>query len=209
MAAAAPACSTPIFRRNRSSIICPRTVNRRSRRLRLPVGPGRLRQVLHLLRGALYARRGILAPRDADRRGGAGAWWPPARARSLCSARTSMPITAKRLDWVRVGAGPADAASGRPRRWLAAHPLHHLASARHGRRSDRRPCRRAAADAVPASAGAVRLRPRAGGDEPPAHGAAVLRDRRAPARRAAGHGACRRISSSASRARARRISPPP
>ena len=44
-----------------------------------------------------------------------------------------------------------------------------VASARHGRRPDRRPSRRAAADAVPASAGAERVRPHPGRDEPQAH----------------------------------------
>ena len=41
----------------------------RARRLGLPVDPGRLRQVLHLLRRALYARRGVFAAGG----GGAGA----------------------------------------------------------------------------------------------------------------------------------------
>ena len=44
-------------------------------RRRLSHHPGRLRQVLHLLRRSLYARRRILAARGADRRRGA----PPCR----------------------------------------------------------------------------------------------------------------------------------
>ena len=70
----------------------------RARRLGLPVDPGRLRQVLHLLRRALYARRRIFAagrrrcwPRRAS-------WRRRARSRSRCSARTSTPITARRPD---------------------------------------------------------------------------------------------------------------
>ena len=45
--------------------------------------------------------------------------------------------------------------------------LHDQPSARHGRRSYYRPWRSAAADAAIASAGTVRIRPRAGGHEPP------------------------------------------
>ena len=69
---------------------------RRARGLGVPVDPGRLRQVLHLLRRALYARRRVFAagrqrcwPRRASS-------WRRARSRSRCSARTSTPITARR-----------------------------------------------------------------------------------------------------------------
>ena len=70
----------------------------------------------------------------------------------------------------RAGLGPRapDPGAGRDRR-ARAHPLHDLASARHGRGADRRACATSAADAVPASAGAVRLGPHACGDEPPAY----------------------------------------
>ena len=47
--------------------------------------------------------------------------------------------------------------------------LYDQPSARHGRRSRRRPSRSAAADAAIASARAVRLRPHARGNEPPSH----------------------------------------
>ena len=67
-----------------------------------------------------------------------------------------------------------------------AHPLHDLASARHGRRSDRRAWRGAAAHAVPASAGAVGLGPHPRGDEPPARPRPFPRARRPAARGAAG-----------------------
>ncbi len=58
---------------------------------RLPDRPGRLRQILHLLRRALYARRRDLAarsPRSSTRR---RRWSMPAPGRSPCSARTSTP----------------------------------------------------------------------------------------------------------------------
>ena len=79
----------------------------------------------------------------------------------------------QRLSWrgagrAGLGPGPADA----PRRRSAGHrphPLHHEPSARHGRRPDRRASRPAAADAVPAPAGAGRLGPHPRRDEPQAH----------------------------------------
>ena len=74
---------------------------------------------------------------------------------------------ALKLNWLDVVAGAPDPCPGRDR-WRGAHPLHDLPSARHGRRSDRRPRRGAAAHAVPAPAGAVGLRPHPRGDEPPA-----------------------------------------
>ena len=51
------------------------------RRHRLPHRAGRLRQVLHLLRRALYARLGSVAAGGADRRRGASGWSRPACAR--------------------------------------------------------------------------------------------------------------------------------
>jgi tRNA-2-methylthio-N6-dimethylallyladenosine synthase len=65
---AARRSSRPSFRRKTSSR--PAGAARkavRARRHRLPHRAGRLRQVLHLLRGALHARRGVLAPGGADR----------------------------------------------------------------------------------------------------------------------------------------------
>ena len=67
----------------------------------------------------------------------------------------------------------------------AAAALHHLAPARHGRRTDRRASRPADADAVPAPAGAVGVRSRPGGDEPQAHRRRLSAPRRAAARGAA------------------------
>ena len=58
----------------------------------------------------------------------------------------------------------------------APHPLHHQPPAGHGRRPDRRAPRTSpAADAVPAPARAIRVRPHAGGDEPPSHRRRLLR----------------------------------
>ena len=131
----------------------------------VPHHPGGLRQVLHLLRRALHARRRAEpagAPTCCARR---AAWWPPgARELTLLGQNVN----------AYHGAGADGASWGLARlvRALAelagpgAHPLHDLAPARHGRRPDPRARRGAAADAVPAPAGAVRLRRGAGGDEP-------------------------------------------
>ena len=55
--------STPNFRRNPNSTLCRDSAA--SRRQRFFIGAGRLRQILHFLRRALYARRGIFAHREA------------------------------------------------------------------------------------------------------------------------------------------------
>ena len=71
------------------------------------------------------------------------------------------------------------AQSASPARRGARHcaaALHHQPSARHGRRSDRGASRSAGADALCAFAGAVRLRPHSGGDEPQAHPRATICD---------------------------------
>ena len=67
-AARRPASSTRNSRPRTSSTTCPHRrpgPTREPRRLGLPHDPGRLRQVLHLLRRALYARRRGLAPGGA------------------------------------------------------------------------------------------------------------------------------------------------
>ena len=86
--------STPSFRPRASSTSCRQDRPARGCQ-RVPHHPGRLRQVLHLLRRALHARRGAEPAGRADilRRGA----WPrrrPGRARSRCSARTSTRTTA-------------------------------------------------------------------------------------------------------------------
>ena len=65
----------------------------RAGRHRLSDRAGRLRQVLHLLRRPLHARRRIFAPGRCRDRRGAAARRAAARARSRCSGRTSTPIT--------------------------------------------------------------------------------------------------------------------
>ena len=70
----------------------------RARRLGLPVDPGRLRQVLHLLRRALYARRRVFAAGVGRAEPKRASSWRPARSRSRCSARTSTPITVRPPD---------------------------------------------------------------------------------------------------------------
>ncbi len=166
---------------------------------------GRLRQVLHILRRALYPRRRVFAPGGADPRRGAPARWPWARARSLCSGRTSTPITAKGPDGGEWGLGDLVRAlaelPGLDRiRYTTSHPRDVDEPA------DRRPSRRAAADAVSASAGAERLRPRAGGDEPAPHRRRLPPHRRALARGAAGSGVVHRSDRRLSRRERRRFS---
>ena len=78
----------------------------RARRLGLPVDPGRLRQVLHLLRRALHARRRIFAAAPRPCWPKRAIWRRRAPSRSRCSARTSTPITARRR-------------TARPGRWRA------------------------------------------------------------------------------------------
>ena len=196
-----------VSRSRTSSITCPRRPAP-GRCRGVSVGAGRLRQVLHLLRGALHPRRRVLAPGEPSwpRR---GAWWRPARARSPCWARTSTPITARGPDGAVWGLGRLIRAPGRDRGPGAA-ALHHLAPARHGRRADRRPRRGARqADAVPASAGAVGLGPHPGGDEPAPRRRRLPPRGRAPARRRGPTWRCPRTSSSAFPARPTPTSPRP
>ena len=104
----------------------------RARGLGFPVDPGRLRQVLHLLRRALYARRRIFAAGRQGAGRGAPARRRRARSRSRCSARTSTPITARpSQDGSTWSLGAPDPRAGRDR-GRRAHPLHDLPSARHG-----------------------------------------------------------------------------
>ena len=117
-------------------------------RLGLPHRAGRLRQVLHLLRRALYARRRVLAA------GGRRRW--PRRAGSSRSGAREITLLGQNVNAYH-GEAPDGAAAGGSARLIRApgrdrraraHPLHDLASARHGRRADRRASRRAAADAA-------------------------------------------------------------
>ena len=158
---AARPSSTPNSRSRTSSSICAapsRAAIARARRLGVRHRAGRLRQVLHLLRRALYARRRSLAAgrrRSSPRPSGSPT---PACARSRCSARTSTPITATdRTAAPGRSAGCCIALAEMPGiarlRYTTSHPRDM------DDEPDRRASRPAGADAVPAPAGAVGLRP--------------------------------------------------
>ena len=150
------ASSTPTSRSRTSSTICPRA-RRRPRRHRLPdVQEGCDKFctfcVVPYTRGAEVSRPVAEIVAEAERLADAGV-----REITL-SARTSTPITATGRTGAAWPLGAPARAPGRdpgPR----APALHHLPSARHGRRPDRGPSRGAGADAVPAPAGAVGLGP--------------------------------------------------
>lgn len=162
-----------------------------ARPFRLPHRAGRLRQVLHLLRGALYPRRGNLSTfqpsgRRSAQIGRSGREGDhaarPERQRLGGRGRQGPPC----------GAGRADPRACRDR-WSGAHPLHHLASQRHGRRSHRRAWRGGQAHALSAPPRAGGERPGAEGDEPPAHRREIPEADRALPRRAARHRALGRF----------------
>ena len=91
-------------------------------------------------------------------------------------------------------------------RWPRAHPLHHQPPGRHERRADRRPRRGRQADALSPPAGAVGQQPHPQGDEPQPHAPKpISRHSRRSAPRAP-TSPCPATSSSASRARPKRIS---
>ncbi len=125
--------------------------------------------VVPYTRGAEYSRppASIISRGAAARR----TW---ARARSRSWGRTSTPIAARVGDLGRLIRALAEIPGP------GAHPLHDVASARCRRRAGRGASRRRRADAVPAFAGAIGLRPRARGDEPAPH-----RRRLSPHRRSA------------------------
>ena len=174
---------------------------------RLSDRAGRLRQVLHLLRRALYPRRRVFAPGGADPGRGARTG-RIGRARDHAAGPERQRLSRRGPRWPGMGPRRLCPRARRARR-ARPHPLHHLASARCRRAADRRPSRRAAADAVSASAGAERLRPRPGGDEPAPHRRATTAASSGVCARRAPTWRCPPISSSAFPARARRISAPP
>ena len=145
---------------------------------------GRLRQVLHLLRRALHARRGSLAPGREDRRR-CRAPRRRRRARSHADRPERQRLSRRRPGRPELDARPIVVAARRNSRHRAA-ALHHQPSARRGRRADRRASRSASFDAATASAGAIRLRPHPRRHEPPAHRARLSRRDREVPRRAAG-----------------------
>lgn len=125
---------------------------RRTRRHRFPHRAGGLRQVLRLLRRALYARGGSVPPGCRRARGGA-----PPRGSRHPRDHADRPER-QRLSWRGTGrpglvAGPA-AACGRRDPGHRAAALHDQPPQRHGRRADRRPSRPPGPHALSASAGA-------------------------------------------------------
>ena len=144
-----------LSRSRASSTACPRSWRRRP--ASRPSSPCR-RAATSSAPSASSPTRAAPRPRARPRRSWPrrGAWSPPARARSRCSARTSTPIaaparTGEAWDLARLIRALAEIDG------LLPDPLHHLASARSRRRADRGAPRGGEADAVPASAGAVRL----------------------------------------------------
>ncbi len=139
----------------------------RARHFVLRHGAGRLRQVLHLLRGALYARRrGVAAGREDRRRRAAAR--RPRRARNHPDRPERQRLSRRRprrADLVaRHPAAP-------PRRNSRHRPpaLLDQPSPRRRRNADRGAPRSCRADAVRASAGAVRFRPDSRRHEPQAY----------------------------------------
>ena len=136
----------------------------RARHFVLRHGAGRLRQVLHLLRRALYARRrGVAAGRQDRRRREAARRQRRARnhpdrteRQRLSRRRTGRPDLAAR----HPAASPCRNSRHRPPALLD------QPSPRRRRQPDRGASRPAGADAVRASAGAIRFRPDSGRHEP-------------------------------------------
>ena len=168
---------------------------------RLPHRPGRLRQILHLLRRALHPRRRRSAGRGPTSSPRPQPWSTAERARSPCSARTSTPgATATRgLDALIRALAKID---GLERiRYTTSHP------SRHDRRANRRAWRGRQADALSPPAGAVGHRFDPEGDEPQPHAPNPTSGR---SRKSAPRGPISPFpatSSSASRAKPMKISP--
>ena len=170
------------------------------------VDHGRLQQVLHVLRRALHARRGSLAAvrRRADR--SRRPRRPGRRRKSRCSGRTSTPIAARCggrgeiADLATLLEYIAEIPGIERIRYTTSHPKEMTP------RADRRLRQRRQARLASASAGAVGLRPRAGGDEARLHGARIQVDRAPAARRAPGPVAHVRFHRRLSRARPTPIS---
>ena len=136
----------------------------RARHFLLRHRAGRLRQVLHLLRGALYARHRGVAPGRQDRRRRAAAR-RPRRARNHADRPERQRLSRRR-------SGRADLVARHPaapaRRYSRHRPpaLFDQPSPRRRRYADRSAPRFAGADAVRASSGSVRFRPDSRRHEP-------------------------------------------
>ncbi len=179
---AASAWSPPISPPRTSSCSARAADNARAA-FRLHHRAGRLRQVLHLLRRPLYARRRIFAGpltailAEAERLAASGARELTLLGQNVNAYRGPGPdgkdwSLAKLLQ--RLAANPGDRAA----------PLHHEPSPRHGRRPHRAAWRRAEAHALSAPAVPGRLRPHPQRDEPQAYERGLCRaHRRASGRR--------------------------
>ena len=157
-----------------------------ARHLGLRHRPGRLRQVLHVLRRALYARRRAVAAGRQDRRRGRAAG-RRRRARGHADRAERQCVSRRGAGRRAVAARPAPARGGASARHRAP-ALHHQPSGRHGGQPDRGPSRSRRPDAAPASAGAIGLGPHPRGHEPPAHARRLSGRHRAVARGAARYG---------------------
>ncbi len=150
-----------------------------------------MRQVLLVLRRALYARRRNQPPGGT----GAGRSAPAGRSRSA-RAHAARPerqcLSRARCPGARRRARRTVRPTGRNRR-AGAPALHHQPSLRHDRRADRGASRQRQADALPPPAGAVGLRHDPQGDEPAAQPRRLPPHHRAYQGGASGHGALGRF----------------
>ncbi len=177
-----PAADRHLLSRDRE--IRPSAAGARRRTDGVRVDHGRLQQVLHVLRGPVYARRGGLASvrrrADRDRRSRR-----PGRRRNHAARAERQRVP--RLDG-RFGGGrrPRDADRvhrGSPRH--RAHPLHDVASEGDDAPADRDLRARGEARVAPPPARAVGIGSHPGSDEARLHRARVQVDRACGARRAA------------------------
>ena len=150
-----------------------RAAIRKPRRVGFRHRAGRLRQVLHLLRRALYARRGsVAAGREDRRRSGAPRRRRRARDHADRPERQRLSRRGCRRPRLRRSDACCTALADIPGiarlRYTTSHP------GDMDDEPDRRASRSAGADAATASAGAVRLRPHPRGDEPPPHRAPII-----------------------------------
>ena len=151
----------------------------------------RLRQILLVLRGALYARRRKLAPGRQDHR----------RDRATGAGRRARIHAARpeRQRLSRAGRARRRRRSSRSHRAGGAHSrrlaaaLRDLASQRHARGPHTRPCRDRSACALSASADSIGFGSDPGGDEPTAYEARISRDDIPGSARAARHSVVLRL----------------
>jgi tRNA-2-methylthio-N6-dimethylallyladenosine synthase len=114
-----------------------RSARRKSAPDGVPDGAGRVRQILHLLRRPLYARRrGQPALRRPDRRG-AQSRWSTGGAREITLLGQNVNAWDGDAEGRAIGLRRPDRARWHKDRWAGPHPLHHQPPERHDRRADR------------------------------------------------------------------------